>query len=92
VVIWGVKTVSGTFLAGITFALFPLLESDYSPFKYLVYLGTGLAAIGIGRNPNGVMGGNTPLEGYRRRRDQRLQGPLPPGKTVSAATEVSHHA
>jgi branched-chain amino acid transport system permease protein len=68
-VIWGVKTVSGMLLAGLTYALFPLLESHVSAFKYLVYLGTGLAAIGIGNNPNGVMGGKTPLDAWRRRRE-----------------------
>jgi branched-chain amino acid transport system permease protein len=67
-VIWGVKTASGMLLAGVTYAVFPLLESDFSAFKYLVYLGTGLAAIGIGQNPNGVMGGNTPLTKWREKR------------------------
>jgi hypothetical protein len=33
-----------------------------------LYVGTGLAAIGIGRNPNGVFGGNTLMQ---KRRDKR---------------------
>jgi branched-chain amino acid transport system permease protein len=90
-VIWGIKTTSGMLLAGVTFALFPLLESDYSAFKYLVYLGTGLAAIGIGRNPNGVMGGNTPLEGIRRRRAKRATT-LPIGVADGPTAEVSRSA
>jgi hypothetical protein len=45
-----------------------VLQSHVPALRDLVYLGTGLAAIGIGRNPNGAFGGNTPLQ---QRRDRK---------------------
>jgi branched-chain amino acid transport system permease protein len=67
-VVWGVRTVTGMLFAGLLFAIFPVLQSHVPALRDLVYLGTGLAAIGIGRNPNGAFGGNTPLQ---QRRDRK---------------------
>jgi hypothetical protein len=67
-VVWGVRTVSGMLLAGVLFAVFPVIQTHLSWLRDLIYLGTGLAAIGIGRNPNGIMGGDTPLQ---KRRDKK---------------------
>lgn len=67
-VVWGIRTTTGMLFAGLVFAIFPVLQSHVSSLRDLLYLGTGLAAIGIGRNPNGAFGGNTPLQ---QRRDKR---------------------
>jgi branched-chain amino acid transport system permease protein len=61
-VVWGVRTTTGMLFAGLLFAIFPVLQSHVPALRDLLYLGTGLAAIGIGRNPNGAFGGNTPLQ------------------------------
>lgn len=53
VCVWGVRSVSGVFLAGVGFALVPyFVHGNYS----WLYLLTGLGAIGISRNPEGVIG------------------------------------
>jgi branched-chain amino acid transport system permease protein len=67
-VVWGVRTTTGMLFAGLLLAIFPVLQSHVPALRDLVYLGTGLAAIGIGRNPNGAFGGNTPLQ---QRRDRK---------------------
>jgi branched-chain amino acid transport system permease protein len=67
-VVWGIRTMTGMLAAGLLFAFFPVIQSHVPALRDLLYVGTGLAAIGIGRNPNGVFGGNTPLQ---RRRDKR---------------------
>jgi branched-chain amino acid transport system permease protein len=64
-VVWGVRTTTGMLFAGLLFAIFPVLQSHVPALRDLLYLGTGLAAIGIGRNPNGAFGGNTPLQARR---------------------------
>jgi branched-chain amino acid transport system permease protein len=70
-VIWGIRTMTGMLFAGLLFAIFPVLQTHITELRNLIYLGTGLGAIGIGRNPNGVFGGNTPLQ--RRRDKQRAR-------------------
>jgi branched-chain amino acid transport system permease protein len=70
-VIWGIRTMTGMLFAGLVFAIFPEIQEHVSSLRNLIYLGTGLGAIGIGRNPNGVFGGNTPLQ--RRRDKQRAR-------------------
>jgi branched-chain amino acid transport system permease protein len=67
-VVWGVRTVTGMLFAGLLFAIFPVIQTHVPALRDLLYLGTGLAAISIGRNPNGAFGGNTPLQ---QRRDKK---------------------
>jgi len=67
-VVWGIRTVSGMIFAGLLFSVFPVIQSHVPALRDLLYLGTGLAAIGIGRNPGGAFGGNTPLQ---QRRDKK---------------------
>ena len=67
-VVWGIRTVSGMLFAGLVAAIAPQIQAHVPALRDLLYLAVGLAAIGIGRNPNGVFGGNTPLQ---RRRDRR---------------------
>jgi branched-chain amino acid transport system permease protein len=53
VTVWGIRSVSGVLVAGVAFYLIPyLLNNNYS----WLYLLTGLGAIGISRQPEGVMG------------------------------------
>jgi branched-chain amino acid transport system permease protein len=67
-VVWGIRTMTGMLAAGLLFAFFPVIQSHVPALRDLLYVGTGLAAIGIGRNPNGVFGGNTLMQ---KRRDKR---------------------
>ena len=71
-VVWGIRTMSGMILAGLAFVLFPIIQDHVPSLRNLIYLGTGLAAIGIGRNPNGAVGGTTPLQIYRDRKAARI--------------------
>ena len=54
----GINTVTGAFLGGMFFgAVFPIVQPHLPHvLQQLTYLGTGLGAIGIGRNPNGIAG------------------------------------
>jgi branched-chain amino acid transport system permease protein len=73
--VWGIKTVTGMLFAGLLFAIFPVIQSHVPALRDLLYLAVGLGAISIGRNPNGVMGGKTPLERWRDRRDAGRREP-----------------
>ncbi len=73
--IWGIKTVSGMLLAGVTFAMFPVLQPHLPhALESIAYLATGLGAIGIGRNPNGIVGSFFLAETVRERRASRKAG------------------
>jgi branched-chain amino acid transport system permease protein len=54
--VWGASTVSAAFLAAITYAVFPAITAHFPGLGNAAYLLTGLAAIGIGRNPEGAIG------------------------------------
>lgn len=55
IVIGGVTTVSGAFVGGIFFSLFPYLQQELIPsLNGFVFLGTALAGISVARRPNGV--------------------------------------
>jgi branched-chain amino acid transport system permease protein len=57
VTVWGINTVSGALLGGLALAVFPLIAVHLpTRFTVISYLGTGLGAISLGRNPNGVIG------------------------------------
>jgi branched-chain amino acid transport system permease protein len=53
VTIWGVRSVSGVLIAGLGVYLIPYFLNDNYSWLYLL---TGLGAIGISRNPEGVIG------------------------------------
>jgi branched-chain amino acid transport system permease protein len=88
--VWGIKTVTGMLMAGLLFAIFPVIQSHVPALRDLLYLAVGLGAISIGQNPNGVMGGKTPLERWR---DRRAAGSGPsdvaPGEAVEEPTRVA---
>ena len=51
----GISTVMGALMGGLTFGLFPKIERvlPKAIARNFTYLGAGLAALGIRRNPNG---------------------------------------
>ncbi len=53
VTVWGVRSVSGVLIAGVAFYLIPYFVNENYAWLYLL---TGLGAIGISRNPEGVVG------------------------------------
>jgi branched-chain amino acid transport system permease protein len=85
-VAWGVRTIGGMLVAGILFALGPLLQQHLSQPRDVVLLLVGLAAIGVSQNPEGTFGGNTALQRWR---DRRAVGPAlaagPDGRLSHAA-------
>jgi branched-chain amino acid transport system permease protein len=89
--VWGIKTVTGMLFAGLLFAIFPVIQSHVPALRDLLYLAVGLGAISIGRNPNGVMGGKTPLERLRDRRAARPGPPdvTAPGEVIEEPTRVA---
>jgi branched-chain amino acid transport system permease protein len=71
-VIWGIKTTSGMLFAGLTFAIFPVIEVHLpQSLQSFQYLATGIGAIGLGRNPNGVIVTNSPLQMWRDRKQAK---------------------
>jgi branched-chain amino acid transport system permease protein len=67
-VAWGVRTTGGMLVAGVLFALGPLLQQHLSQPRDVVSLLVGIAAIGVAQNPEGTFGGNTALQRWRDRR------------------------
>jgi branched-chain amino acid transport system permease protein len=62
----GRNTVTGAFLAGLILALFPVLQQHVRSVANIAYLLTGLAAVSIGQNPDGI-GGQLAAAGERLR-------------------------
>ena len=57
VYVWGIKSPSGALMGGLALAIFPLIEVHLPErFRVIAYVATGLGAISLGRNPNGIMG------------------------------------
>jgi branched-chain amino acid transport system permease protein len=52
--IGGINTISGAFLGAMFFALFPVLQKYVPSLANLQYLLTGLGAIALARDPNGI--------------------------------------
>jgi branched-chain amino acid transport system permease protein len=53
--IWGADSVIAVFAAGLSFALFPVLQTHFPDVRSLPYLLTGFGAISIGRSPGGTI-------------------------------------
>lgn len=90
--IWGIKTTSGMLLAGLTFAIFPVIETHLpQALQSLTYLGTGIGAIGLGRNPNGVISANSPLQKWRDRKAAQASASLeePTPKAVEDRARIA---
>jgi branched-chain amino acid transport system permease protein len=88
--IWGLDSVTGVVLAGITFALFPVIQSHVPSIHSLQYLAVGLGALGLARNPDGVMSQLAPAgEGLRRWWATRRTGEPIPRAASELEPEVS---
>ena len=82
----GITTVSGALIAGALFALLLYAEQTFSSLGGIVFIAVGAAAIGLGRQPNGLAGllyDTTPrarelLTRVRRPRDAQPQAEMAP--------------
>jgi branched-chain amino acid transport system permease protein len=80
--IWGVDSVIAVVAAGMSFALFPVLQSHLPEIRALPFLLTGFGAFSIGRSPGGTVREiSERIVGLRdllrSRRDQRDPDPEP---------------
>ncbi len=55
--IWGVRSLAGALLAGLSYAALPVLQSHLHAITDLVGLVTGIGIVAIGRLPHGLLGG-----------------------------------
>ena len=53
--IWGVDSIIAVLLAGLSFSFLSVLQAHFPDIRGLPYLLTGLGALGLARNPNGVV-------------------------------------
>jgi branched-chain amino acid transport system ATP-binding protein len=53
--IWGVDSIIAVFFAGLSFAYLSVLQTHFPDVRGLPFLLTGLGALGLARNPNGVV-------------------------------------
>jgi branched-chain amino acid transport system permease protein len=86
--VWGIRTVTGTLFAGLTMALFPLIEQHVPALTDLAYLGTGLAALGLAKNPAGAFGAPPHFPRLGRERPPSLPG-TGPGDTGQVAPSIA---
>ena len=56
VTIGGIPTVTGAFIGGMSLALFPVIQDHFKALASVTFLFTGLGAMSLGRNPNGIAG------------------------------------
>ena len=75
--IGGVNTVTGALFGATFVAIFPLVQDQFPSLPALSFLVTGLAAISVGRDPDGV-GGQVSKLGAR----WRARRPAPPPTTT----------
>ncbi|MCU1593349.1 MAG: inner-rane translocator [Frankiales bacterium] len=66
-VVWGVRTISGVFIAALAFELIPQLNGHLGPVgDSVLSLLVGLGAVGLGRSQNGIVGAVLSSPGLRR--------------------------
>jgi hypothetical protein len=86
--IGGVSTVTGALFGALTVSLFPTLQNHVPSIPNLSYLLTGLAAVSIGRDPDGFGGQVSRLGELIRARAAARQHPAP--VEVEEAVLVHH--
>ena len=84
-VVWGIRTMTGMLVAGLLFAFFPVIQSHFPALRDLLYLGTGLAAIGIGRNPERRLRGKHAAATKAR----QVRAPRPPRRRSSSRARTT---
>jgi branched-chain amino acid transport system permease protein len=76
--IWGLDSVTGVLLAGITYALFPVIQAHVTSIHSLQFLAVGLGALSLAWNPDGTMSKLAPAgAALRRWWSARSATPLP---------------
>ncbi len=89
-VVWGVRTVSGIFLAAFALQLVPLLNGHLGPFgDTIVPLLVGLGAVGLGNNQNGIVGSVLQAVAARRKLPP-LPRPRDHSDEVARQEELTH--
>jgi branched-chain amino acid transport system permease protein len=81
--IWGLDSVVGVLLAGLTYALFPVIQSHVPSIHSLVFLATGLGALSLAFNPDGTMSRFAPA-GHALRRWWATRQLGEPGAAVAS--------
>jgi branched-chain amino acid transport system permease protein len=84
-VVAGVTSVSGAALGGMALMLLPVLASEFPALGGLVYLCVGVASVGLGRDPNGVVSHLFKLGRWRSRQRDRWR-PAPARRPLSSAS------
>ena len=79
----GITTVTGALIAGTAFALLLYAEQTFPDFAGVVFIAVGAAAIGLGRQPNGLAG--LLFDGVGRAREA-LDRPLAASRAPRPAT------
>ena len=85
----GINTVSGALAGGLSFGLFPRIQAAVPALRNLTYIGAGLGALGIGRNPNGWTSQVT--ANLERLRPRRGDPPPPPPAPETVVAESPRH-
>jgi branched-chain amino acid transport system permease protein len=79
----GITSVAGALLAGTLFALLDYSQSTFPDLAGIVFIAVGAAAVGLGRQPNGLAGVLLDIVGSFRRRPVAAGAP-PPADTPLA--------
>jgi branched-chain amino acid transport system permease protein len=87
----GINTATGALLGAFAFALFPVLHDHFPQLGNLQFLLTGLAAISVGRDPNGICGRIASIA-ERLRPDRKEPADVPPHATGPAAAFLHEEA
>jgi branched-chain amino acid transport system permease protein len=87
----GINTAVGALLGAFTFALFPVLHDHIPQVANLQFLLTGLAAISVGRDPNGI-GGRISQVAEKLRPRPSSRASVPPQATGPAAVFLEEEA
>lgn len=92
-VVGGITTVTGAFLGGALFALLPLIESKWPAYAGIPFVVIAAAAVGLGRQPNGlagiIYGWFEPLGRPRPSAAADAPPPAAPAPTASRPREVA---
>ncbi|HVA43844.1 MAG TPA: ABC transporter permease [Acidimicrobiales bacterium] len=83
VTLGGAGAVTGALWAGLTYAVFPFIQSRYLPhLGQLTFLGVGLGVVALSRNPDGFIGQlGSVIDRLRAYRYRDRAAPAPPGQS-----------
>jgi len=90
VTISGINSVTGALMGGLTLGLLPKVQQAFTSIRNIIYVGPGLGALGVVRNPNGWTTEFAPLGARIRRlysRDSEPEDMVPPAAPVPAEPE-----